>query len=134
MRRRLITHPRFQFSFTFAYVQGIFLALTIPAVALFFAFYYVAKDPIVTVPQRAVLIQTLNSAVSVFLGLLGGAALIFAAVGLYRSYKFIGPLRRVEEWASKHLRTGEMGEIKLRDGDEILSVIHVLYRVIGKMF
>ena len=133
MRRRLITHPRFQASFTLAYVQGIFLALAVPAVVLFFALYYVSRDPALNALQRAAVIQALNSSIAIFLIFLLLAVLAFALIGIYRSYRFIGPLKRVESWAIRHLQTGEISDLKLREGDDILAVVDILNRIIGKI-
>ena len=134
MRRRYVTNPGFHISFTLAFVLGAFIALSIPAAALFVALYLVSQDPSLTAGQTQTITQGLNDLISLFVVLLFIAITVFAGIGGYLSYKFAGPMRRLEMWIAEQVQAGPTRPIKLRPGDELTAVTSALNRVIKKYF
>jgi hypothetical protein len=132
MRKKLILEPRFQTSFALAFVRGVVVALALPGVAAFTTLYLLSENAGVTPSQKTILVDGLNGLVPTYLWTVAGLAVAFAVWGLFLSHRFIGPLYRIESWSEKYLLHQNPGPLKLRSGDELSSVAHVLNRIFNK--
>jgi hypothetical protein len=126
MRRRYITHPRFQFWFVLAYVRGALISIGGGAALLFAALYFLAQDPSLP-PEQSLRIMDALPQMSLIFALIAGATLVlFVLLGVYLSYKMAGPIRRMEDWLV-HKNTDEgVAPLALRPGDEWVPVVSLL--------
>jgi len=130
MRRQLITHPDLQGSFTLAIVGGLVIMFGLIGGISILTLYMLSLDPAVSVEQSAIILQTAQRmGVSLLYAtvtlLLGGVA-----IGLYLSYKYVGPLTRIEDWCRNSL-SGDFGTpLKLRPGDDLGKIARLLNKVV----
>ena len=54
----------------------------------------------------------------------------FGALGLYLSYKFVGPLTRLERWLNEIVEGQQPARLHLRPGDELEPLVEVLNRML----
>ena len=132
MRQSFLSHPRFQLLFTLSFVIGaVFIVLTL-TVSTWATFSHLTKTLPLSEFQRTILVDSANQ--TVFLG--GMAAIlvgiVFFALGLYLSSKFIGPLTRLERWLENHLSGQKQLPFKLRRGDELSDTARLLFKVLEK--
>lgn len=89
-------------------------------------------DPMVTEQQRNILLSGVST-VGGMTALLGFIALaIFLFVGFYLSYKFVGPLYRLENWLEQNIANPSDETLKLRPGDEMERIVNLLHDQILK--
>jgi hypothetical protein len=132
MRRQYITHPRFQFAFTATFVTSVVLIFAILGGITVATMVMLARDPLVSEAQRAIL----NGATRHLLATLGLSLLVaiitFSLGGIYLSYKFVGPLYRLENWLEDRLAGEEFSPLILRPGDELVGVVGLLNDILPK--
>lgn len=128
-RKHYLTHPRFQAAFAFAFIRGALISVFFPACALFLTVYLLAQDPSFSILQKAALLQEVNNLVILFFWIVVGLCVIFGVMGFYLSYKFVGPVRRLEDWLIKNVGNIKTEALKLRPGDELSPVVNVLNRL-----
>lgn len=130
IRRHLIIEPRFQLGFTLAFVRGMLLAVSAPAVTIILTVVIIAKNPSLSAVQREALDRASCQLVLLF-GI--GAVLLAVAsavVALLLSHRYAGPLKRVESWAARHLLGEPVDELVLRPGDELAPTASALSRIV----
>lgn len=133
MRKHYLTHPKFQFSYTFSFIKGTIFSILPPAALIIATLYLMGMDPTVTPEQRAVLYDGINQTVVLFLWCVGIAVALFGAIGVYLSYKYIGPMDRLEAWLAKRLHEADSGEaLSLRSGDDLAPIAEILNRMLAK--
>ena len=134
MRRKYVTHPHFQFAFTSSFVLGvisIFLILGGLTVAML---YLLSGDPALTAQQQMFLSSETLKLVYVLAFAAVLLLLIFIFVGLYMSYKFVGPLYRLESWLADRIANRDFLPLTLRPGDELEKVVIAINRLIQRKF
>lgn len=132
MRRQYITHPKFQTSFTLSFVVGILIILTVLGYRSIATLYLLSKDPFLTYAQRSGLVGG-ASHLAVFIMILAFIFLVvFTLLGIFLSYKFVGPLSRVETWVEKNIEGEPLEPLTLRKGDELKPLVSVLARLFKK--
>ncbi len=127
LRRRYITDLRYQLRFTAALVRGFAIALLVPACTLIAVFFLRARS---AEPSRQfALLAGLPRVIGAFAAV--GISFAFATVvlGIYLSHKSIGPLKRIEAWAARHLLGNPSGKLTLRPGDDLDGVATGLARL-----
>ncbi len=128
MRRRYITHPRFQFWFVLAYVRGALISIGGGAALLFAALYLLARDPSLR-PEQALRVSEFFHAMGIiFLIVAAFMLLLFTFLGIYLSYKMAGPIRRLEDWLVQKNTANNVPPLTLRPGDEWIPVVALLNR------
>jgi hypothetical protein len=132
MRRRHITHPRFQFWFMLAFLRGAIISVGGGALLLFVALYLLAHDPSMR-PEQTVALTAFMMKLGVVLLVIAVATLVlFALLGLYLSYKMAGPVRRLEDWLAQKNTAEGVAPLALRPGDEWILSVRLLNRLCGK--
>ncbi|OVE76109.1 hypothetical protein BVX98_06420 [bacterium F11] len=132
MRKQYITHPKFQYSFTFSFVLGILLILIFLGGTSLATLYLISKQSFLTLAQQQNLSEGIQSLLR-FVLLLGMPSLfMFTLLGLYLSYKFVGPLYRLENWLEFHLLGKNPPPLKLRPGDELQPIANILAQTLSQ--
>jgi len=134
MRRQFVTHPSFQFSFTLWFVAGVGVLFLLIGGATLWPLLILANSPELSIAQRGFFTAFSGELIGFLFYLLIFSILIFCWVGLYLSYKFVGPLMRVEAWLEEGLANKSFPPIKLRPGDELIGVVSILSRMAQKKF
>jgi hypothetical protein len=132
MRRRYITHPRFQFWFVFAYIRGALISIGGGAAVLFAALYFLAQDPSLRPEQSLRVTEFMSTLAWVFGAIAAGTLLLFVFIGVYLSYKMAGPIRRIEDWLVRKNTEDNVPPLTLRPGDEWIPVIAKLNQLSDK--
>jgi len=132
MRRQYITHPQFQKSFTISYVLGALFILVLIGVTNFSAVWFLAQNPMLSPVQEMALFSSAKGIffLQVTLGLV--LAVLFSLIGVYFSYKLVGPLRRLELYLEGVLHGQNPREIKLRPGDELGKISKVINQIVNE--
>jgi hypothetical protein len=132
MRRQYITHPKFQISFTVSFVLGVLFIATALGLATAGTLYLIAGSAGLSSDQQIILRSGAQQIIigSVVVALI--LALIFTFIGLYLSYKFVGPLSRLELWLEQYLAGDIHPYLKLRKGDELEKSATLLFNIIEK--
>jgi hypothetical protein len=134
MRRQFITHPRFQASFTTSFILGVLIVFLLIGGSTLLALMMLSQDPLLTETQRLIL-RTSAKEFGTYLAYLAVLSfLILGWIGFYLSYKFVGPLYRLELWLQDRLDNKSTDPIQLRPGDELEPVAMVLSRLVLKKF
>lgn len=129
MRRRYITHPRFQFWFVFAYVRGALISVAGGAILLLVALYALAHDPSLQ-PEQVIRITNFMTTIEIILGVSAGVVtVLFTLLGIYLSYKMAGPIRRLEDWLIQKNTADHVPPLHLRPGDEWIPVVSLLNKM-----
>ena len=130
MRRRYITHPRFQYSFTFAFVLGVLAILHLVGGLGIATLHFLCDSPVLTSEQITV-IQSGGQSLLRSLTLIGFLMiLLFSLLGFVLSCKFVGPLYRLEGWLEMVLLGGKSPPLRLRPGDELAKMTQSLNRIV----
>jgi hypothetical protein len=132
MRRRYITHPRFQFWFVLAFVRGAIISIGGGALLLFVALYLLSLDPSLRPEQALALTAFMARLGLVFLVIAAATLLLFTLLGVYLSYKMAGPVRRLEDWLVQKNTAEGVPPLALRPGDEWIPSVTLLNRLCGK--
>ncbi len=132
MRRSFITHPRYQIGFVLAFVRGVLVAMAIPGFMLFFTLYLLAQDPSLTFYQKAILLEGSNRMVMIFFKCATVTAGVFALIAAYLSYKYAGPIRRIEDWLVQYVTHAFAHPLTLRPRDELSTVAKLLNRILER--
>ncbi len=134
MRRQFVTHPAFQASFTFSFLIGVFFIFLFIGGTSILSLYLLSNDPLISETQKFILRGNAKE-FAVYLGYLTVLTLLVLGwVGFYLSYKFVGPLYRLESWLADRLEKQDSDPIQLRPGDEMESLSDILNRLIQKKF
>jgi len=134
MRRRLITHPRFQLTFTFYFVVGCLAIFILIGGVNIVTLLLLASDPLLTSGQRGILVGSSKQILGYLLLICSIATTFFIFMGGYLSYKFIGPLFRLELWLKHCLDEKKYIPFKMRNRDDLEAVIQILNRLLLKKF
>lgn len=132
VRRHLIIEPRFQFRFAFAFMKGVFAAVTGPALAIFLTAHYLSINPSLDQAKQMALANASHDLIIPFLICAGALAAASGLVGLFLSHRYAGPLKRIESWAARRLLGEPIEDLVLRPKDEMATVASVLTRVLKK--
>jgi|GEM_PF-4493970 len=133
MRRRYITHPDFQYSFTFSFLLGIGAIFVLMGGGAVGTLYLLYHDPTLSSDQKILLLGGIKFFALFLLDLVIPSLILFSFLGVYLSYKFVGPLSRVERWLEEILLSGSVLPLRLRPGDELLPMVEILTRQIQKL-
>jgi signal peptidase II len=132
MRRQYITHPKFQISFTVWFVLGVLSIVFILGLTSILTLHFVAATPTITEDQRVILRSGAQQIVMAMLILALILTAIFSFVGVYLSYKFVGPLSRLEQWLERYIAGENLPYLKLRKGDELEPAAMLLFQIIDR--
>ena len=133
MRRQYLTHPQFQISFTISFVIGIVLIFAVLGGTTLATLTLLGKDPALPPTQKIFFSDNMQS-LAKLLCIVGFICVVgFAAVGFYLSYKFVGPLYRVENWLEERMKNKDFIYFQIRPGDELESVVNYLNRMVSRM-
>jgi len=132
MRRVYLTHPRFQFSFTLSFALGVALIFILIGGFSVLSLHLLAQEPLLSAEQRFFLANQSTSLVWFTLKMGVPITILFTLLGFYLSYKFVGPLYRLEAWLELHLLEKKPSVLKLRPGDELEPLVQALDRTIEK--
>lgn len=122
MRRRYITHPEFQYTFTFSLVIGGVLTVFVPAMASIGALMAILKTANLDAMQDQILRSGMHQILSISWVLILIMSVILLFLGIYLSYKYVGPLLRLEQWVEKILLGENAAALQLRKGDELEKI------------
>lgn len=130
MRRQFITHPEYQFGFTLAFIRGVLVSILFPASLILLALFVASKSSSLTSHQQELLSQGFIHLLKVFGWATLAIVFVVGCFGFYMSYKFAGPVRRIEDWLIQRLSgPGTAGELTLRPGDEMSSMARLMNRL-----
>ncbi len=115
-----------------SFVVGALLMVLIIGGANILALQMLANSPTLPMAQKTALAQQASSfyQLILWLGLLTVAGL--TPFALFLSYKFIGPLNRLELWMEQNLLGQDPPFLTLRKKDEMMPVSAVLGRLLHK--
>lgn len=134
MRRQFITHPSFQYSFTFWFVAGVAVLFVLIGLVTLGPVYLLSTAPELSVSQQGFFHAYTHEFFWFLFYLFVFSVLVFTWVGLYLSYKFVGPLARLEAWLTDCLSSKTARSIKLRPGDEMIGIASVLTEILENRF
>ncbi len=132
MRRQFVTHPSFQRSFTLSFLLGVLLIFVIIGGTTIFSLYWLGNDPMVSETQRQILRGNAREFATYVAYLTFFALLVMGWIGFYLSYKFVGPLFRLEVWLKDRLNNKNADPIVLRPGDELEPISVILNRLVKR--
>lgn len=124
-RRRYVTDVRYQMHFTVSLLRGLAIAVLVPA-CVFLAVFVVAA------PRQSALLAGMPAALAPFLATVAALIVVTAALGVYLSHKYVGPLKRVEAWSARYLLGESTEKLSLRPGDELKGIATGLTAMAGK--
>lgn len=129
MRRKIVTHPGFQTHYTSSYIIGLsfaFLAILVPTAGTMLV---LSQNSAFSASQKAILVNQATQ-LSWALFIIFIPCLLFTIVfDLYRSFKMIGPLRRIESWLELILIGQNPSYFKLRAGDELKTILELIQAI-----
>lgn len=131
VRRQYVTHPRFQITFTVFFAFGTTFIFVVLGLATFARLFLLSKDPLLFEDQRTMLVQ---GAITILagLGVMGVLVVaLFTLFGFFLSYKFVGPLYRLENWLESQVQKPNSTPIKLRPGDELAKIAGLLQEAVS---
>ena len=134
MRRQFVTNPGFQFSFTFWFIAGVAILFVFIGGASAASLLILSRAPELTDIQRVFFSAFFQEYIGFLFYLFLFSILIFSWVGLYLSYKFIGPLFRIESWLEDLIGGRKRENIRLRPGDELANVVGQLGKLADEKF
>lgn len=132
MRYRFLSHPWFQFSFIIWFVVGVLFIVGILGFSSWGTLIYIANHYPLTEYQQVLIRSNANQMISSLLVLAVVLAITFVVFGLYLSFKFVGPLSRLEVWLENYLKGGKQIPFKLRKRDELTKTAKLLFQVLEK--
>lgn len=131
-RRRYVTHPRFQFSFVMAFVFGMLFIVAAIGGSASYTLLLLAKESGLTVEQQTTLLTEGRDLIAALINISIPALLFFGAIGFFLSYRFVGPIDRLEHWVDLHLRGKHPHALKLRSDDELGPLAKILDQILNK--
>lgn len=134
MRRQFVTHPQFQFSFTLSFVLGVSVLFALIGGTTIVTLFMLAGHPSLSETQRLFFQASGREFLAYLIYLYLFSLIVFSMIGFYLSYKFVGPLARLENWLAERLSSGSVDPIKLRPGDELEGVSLALNRLLLRIF
>ena len=132
MRRNYLPQPKLQFLFTASFTAGVIIIMALLGGAYYLTLYLLGHSNLIALEQRAILLNHLKLFLPTLLWVSGLLIVVFSLMGIYLSYKLVGPLFRLETWLEMQLLGGDPPPIKLRKGDELEHIADVLIRLVSK--
>lgn len=126
VRRQYITHPRFQIIFTLSFVLGVLFIFLFLACLFGLNLSLYISQPSITDAQKDIVIEELQKVGGFYLIAALISTVISGLIGVFLSYKFVGPLARLENWLEQKLQNPDQEGIFLRPGDELENVANTL--------
>jgi hypothetical protein len=112
--------------------RGIVVGLILPGAAVVFSLYLMSQHADLLPEQKTILINGLNRLVMSFLFISAILVVVNALFGIFISQRFAGPLTRIETWSIQHLMNEKPAPLKVREKDELGSIVKALNKIISK--
>ncbi|MCB4756655.1 MAG: hypothetical protein LHV69_06435 [Elusimicrobia bacterium] len=132
MRRQYLPRPRFQISFSFFFLLGALVIIGVLGGSTLLNLHLIGKSSFVDPAYQPIFRQQVESFRQFFLWNIITFPLFFFVLGVYLSYRLIGPLKRIESWLELHLLGVEPPYLKTRKGDELEPIVRTSARIFAK--